>query len=132
MTRSALVIHSDENQLRFACEALAIFRPGFRVRTAGDLETASDWLNTLTPDLVILEASIAGPGTLKRWALKHNLDPQRTMIFGVGSSKVEKLGSASVREPVKLPAFMSTVRGIVAPARDPAHDPIKQTEPGRR
>jgi len=62
--RSALVIHSDERQLRFACDALVMFNPGYRVSTARDLETASDWLEMLTPDLVVLEASIADPDVL--------------------------------------------------------------------
>jgi len=114
MTRSALVIHSDEKQLRFACDALVMFHPGYRVNTASDLATASDWLEILTPDLVILEASIADPDVLDGWAERHSIDTDRTILFGnaFDDERPVSVGSVTIAEPVKLPDFMATVRTI--------------------
>lgn len=116
MTLSALVIHSDEMQLRFASDALVMFRPGYRVNTARDLEVASDWLETLTPDLVVLEASIANPDVVRGWAERHSLDTDRTIVFGSAALQVDELlsgvGSVTLPEPVKLSEFLATVRKI--------------------
>ena len=112
MTRSALVIHRDRKQLRFACEALVMFRPGYRVSTASDLDSASDWLEALTPDLVVLESSITDPDTLCRWAIEHGLERRRTVMYGRVAPEVDELGSATVPEPVKLPEFLATVRAV--------------------
>jgi DNA-binding response OmpR family regulator len=128
--RSALVIHSDERQLRFACDALVMFNPGYRVSTARDLETASDWLEMLTPDLVVLEASIADPDVLCGWAKQHSLDTDRTILFGSASPLVSDLGSVTATDPVKLPDFMATVRTIADHTK--TYDPVKTdtTQPG--
>ena len=127
MTLSALVIHSDEKQLRFACEALVMFHPGYRVSTAGDLDTAGEWLDALAPDLIILEALIADPETLSRWANDHRLESQRTVLYGRSGALVEELGFATVSEPVKLPDLMATVRRGARP--DTMHGPPSELIP---
>ncbi len=112
MTRTALVIDCDEKRLRMACDALVMFRPGFRVSTARDLEAAGDWLDTLSPDLVILDGSIAPPDMLGDWADQHRLDASRTVILGPASPAVRTLGAQTVPSPMILPEFMETVRTI--------------------
>ena len=135
MTRSALVIHSDERQLRFACDALVMFSPGYRVSTARDLDAASDWLEILTPDLVVLESSIADADTLCGWAQRHSLDTDRTILFGRAAPLVGDLGSATVgaasTESVKLPEFMASVRTIANRPRNYNPMTTDPTEPGR-
>ncbi|MCL1594645.1 MAG: hypothetical protein M3132_09865 [Actinomycetia bacterium] len=112
MTRTALVIDCDEKRLRLVCDALVMFRPGFRVSTARDLQSAGDWLDTLSPDLVILDGSIAPADMLGDWADQHRLDATRTVILGPASPAVKALGAQSVPSPMILPEFMETVRTI--------------------
>jgi len=132
VTRSALVIHGDEMQLRFACDALVMFNPGYRVSTAKDLDSAGDLLDALTPDLVILDTSIADPETLRGWAERHALDTNRTVLFGHPVQQLDGLGSATVAESAKLPDLMAIVRTITH--RNTSHDTLttNRTEPGRR
>lgn len=50
----ALVVDRDETFLAFAAEALHSFRPGFDVATARSAEQAAEWLDTFSPDLLLM------------------------------------------------------------------------------
>jgi DNA-binding response OmpR family regulator len=48
------VVDSDTAFLAFAAEALNSFRPGFEVTTAASMEVATQWLHTISPDLMLV------------------------------------------------------------------------------
>ena len=121
MTPSALVVHGDERQLRFACDALVMFNPGYRVSAAKDLDAAGEWLEAHEPDLVVLDAAIAQPEALLKWATRHDLNPTRTILFGRADPPLDGIASATIAQPVKLPDLMATVRRVAASAS--AHAP---------
>ena len=89
--RKVLVVDPDRVVLAFVAEALHSFRPGFDVATAVDLEQASAWLDTFTPDLRELliateffcgfMISFSHLSRLPDWFL---LETQREGVIGLG------------------------------------------------
>jgi len=113
MTRTALVIHSDDNYRRMIGDALVMFRPGYRVSTASDLATASDWLNAMTPDLIVIEGSITGPDELDAWASVQAIDPARVIALGPTDAQIGAQASAIVAQPVSVPNLLSAVHATI-------------------
>lgn len=54
----AIVIDPDESGRVFAAEALTLFEPGFEVVTVADLEEAAEWMQTFSPDLLVVSESL--------------------------------------------------------------------------
>ena len=97
--RKALVIDADEGFLAFAAEALNAFRPGFDVATAKNPKQASDWLETFSPDLVVVAE---GDETLEAFARELMLD-----------GRVRDCRLLRSRKPVSLPSLLEEVRSAV-------------------
>lgn len=112
MIPAALVVHGDPGRKRFICGALSMFRPGYRVSSTADLRTASEWLATLKPDLVILDADLAPADELVRWHTSQGLDPQTTIILGESPDVISGRASLVLPQSVTLPVFMTAVRRV--------------------
>jgi hypothetical protein len=54
----AIVIDPDESGRVFAAEALTLFEPGFEVVTVADLDEAAEWMQTFSPDLLVVSESL--------------------------------------------------------------------------
>lgn len=112
MKPEALVVHSDPASLRFACEALTMFRPGFRVATATDLPSASEWLQATDPEIVVWDPEMAPTGDIVTWWDDNHLDRKPTIALGACPEGVPE-ASAILATSTAAPAFMEAVRSVI-------------------
>lgn len=112
MKPEALVVHSDPANLRFACEALTMFRPGFRVATATDLPSAAEWLQATNPEIVVWDPGMAATEDIVSWWDANDLDQKPTIALGICPDGVPE-PSAILAVPTAVPAFMETVRSVI-------------------
>jgi len=89
-----------------------MFRPGFRVATATDLASATEWLEATNPSLVVFDPELASPSELTEWWEANQLDDRTTISLGDSPDELQ-LASAIVHSPVTLPSFMRAVRSVV-------------------
>lgn len=111
MTGRALVIHGDHSQLRFVSEALVMFRPGFHVVSASDLDAAAEWMEAADPDIVVVDTKVADPASIRAWWEANGLAQRTTIGLGVGPEGLPDM-SAIVSEPVTLPRLLNEVRSV--------------------
>lgn len=112
MTGRALVIDGDPHRRRLACEALTMFQPGFKVSSASGLEAASQWLEAVEPDLVVIDSSVAPADDLADWWTAHKIDARATVIFGEPPISVGP-HSAIVDGSAGLSTLMETVQSTM-------------------
>lgn len=112
MTMTALVIHSDTRRLRFACDALTMFRPGYRVSTCDNLEEAAEWVEALGPDMVVLEGAIAPANELEDWVGEHVSSHSAVLVLADGTDGLQIPRATIVPSTVNLPELMLHVRRI--------------------
>ena len=117
MKPEALVVHSDAASLRFACEALIMFRPGFRVATATDLSSATEWLQATDPELVVWDPGMASQDEIVSWWDANHLDRKPTIALGACPDGVPE-ASAILATPTAAPVFMEAVRSVVGARSD--------------
>ncbi len=80
---TALVVDADAAFLAFAAEALHSFRPGFEVTTAPSMEVATQWLYTISPDLLLIGIAPddTEAKTLTQSMRTNELERRSTIVF---------------------------------------------------
>lgn len=117
--RDALVISSDDGLRAFACQALDAFKPGFLVASARDPQQAAEWLQRISPVLVVMDARMAQALELFADWRRSRL---RLLLLGsppLGGAPADE-GTQCVSLQPDLAAFLEAVRRMLLP--QPAHD----------
>lgn len=109
MTARALVIDGDDRRRRLACEALTLFRPGFQVSSARDLDTATAWVAAVDPDLIVIDPGVATVEELASWWVTHDIGKRRVVLHGAPPDEFPE-SAAIVCYSTDLPTFMQAVR----------------------
>jgi DNA-binding response OmpR family regulator len=120
MNRIALNIQRDAETRRVVSEALSTFSPGFHVTSASDLDTATEWMVVLEPELVVLGSDIAELEAITAWMAENDVDQSITLVVGSTSDADELGAAASVDNPLALGELMNTVRRVAADVAGPA------------
>lgn len=120
----ALIVYRDEAVLALTTEALTVFRPGFRVATARDLETAEEWIGSLDDVIVFLDSSLFANVSLEAWLDDVGLDRLR-MVLLVPAEAPEITGPRDLdlvvlREPLRVPDLLAAARLVAG--RDARED----------
>jgi DNA-binding response OmpR family regulator len=112
--RVALIVHSDPSLRRMLSDALSMFSPGYRVTTASNFDRATEWLDVLDPDLVVVEGGTNDPSALSTWAAAHQLEPPRLLLLMAPNASPSIPGAAIVKDPLDLPELMGEVRRMAS------------------
>lgn len=91
-----------------------MFQPGYRVSSAETLESATVWVETINPDLIVIDPSVAPASDFGSWWIDHDLGARHTLVYEGAPADIN-LGEAIVHAPAGLSAFMRAVRECVDP-----------------
>jgi DNA-binding NtrC family response regulator len=78
-----LVVDGDDQKRAFLADALTYFQPGFDVTTASDAESAVRWLESTTPQIVVVGATLS-PTEVTAVMAAHQeacADRERVVVF---------------------------------------------------
>jgi len=118
--RVALNVQRDAETRRVVSEALSMFSPGFHVTSARDLDTATEWMAVLEPDLVVLGSDVDELTMIVDWLAEHDVDLGEILVIGSDRVASELGAQASIEDPLRLPDLISTVSRIVEESVGPA------------
>jgi CheY-like chemotaxis protein len=110
--RTAMVVHNDEPTRRLISRALSVFTPAYQVTTADSLSSASQWIDTAPPDLLLLMGDDEHVEESTTWAQHHAVDPSRVILVGADDIPTEFPATARVSEPVHLAALLGAVHQL--------------------
>lgn len=108
--RTAMIVHTDEPTRRLVSRALSVFSPAYQVVTADTLSSASHWIDTMRPDLLLLMGDGDHLEESMAWAHRHTVDPSRVILIGPSEPPSECRAGATVPEPVNLAPLLAAVR----------------------
>lgn len=117
--RVAMVVHRDEVTRRLVSRALSVFSPAHDVITADTLASASQWIDTAKPDVVLLMGDDEHIEASTTWVRQHAVSPSRVILIGANGMPGDFRGSVGVSEPVEVAALLAAVRQLAdsAPVR---------------
>jgi len=117
---TVLVVDDDDPVRALACEILELL--GYRVLEAESGETALDLLETVRPDLMLLDYAMPGMSGAELAARARRRWPDVPIVFASGhadTAQVEAaLGGEAVilRKPFDMETLARTIAGLVTPA----------------
>jgi len=119
--KRALVVDQDAGVLAFAAEALHSFRPGFDVATAHSVEEATAWLDTFSPDLLLLGLDPSSSAEHLSVALRSDPRTAHCQIVVMAQKPAAELrlnpvcmrAQAVLAKPIGLKTLLTTVRRLL-------------------
>jgi DNA-binding response OmpR family regulator len=101
----------------FAAEALTLFEPGFEVVTVADLDEAAEWMQTFSPDLLVVSESLEQRETtnfVTGLLAAPNSRHCKVVSVGNGEAAVVHWRHAALGRGAGLSEWLETVRYVLA------------------
>lgn len=102
VTSTALVVHPEEDTLRYISSALELFEPGFKVATATTLAGAEAWVATIQPDLLFVSSDVMQIGDLAQLARRLVLPRHRIILMGGQKGQLPGVAIAEYRPTLSV------------------------------
>ena len=110
--RVAIVVHNDEPTRRLISRALSVFSPAYEVITADTLSSASQWIDTARPDLLLLMGDDEHVEESTSWAQRHAVDPSLVILVGADDEFAKSRAMTGVAEPVHVAALLAAIHQL--------------------
>jgi hypothetical protein len=113
----AIVIDPDESGRVFVAEALTLFEPGFEVVTVAGVDEAAEWMQTFSPDLLVVSESLEQHEATSFVAgLLATPDSRHCKVVSVGNGEavMARWRHAALGRGAGLSEWLETVRYVLA------------------